>query len=49
MCLGCREQRKVNKHCTVTKGGKVSIKEERKQPKFEVSYLWLKTRKEKED
>lgn len=45
MCLECREVCKVNKHCTVIEGGKVSIKEKSKQPEFEVSYLQLKRKR----
>lgn len=42
MCLECRELCKVNKRCSVMERGKVGIKEQRKQPKFESSYLWLR-------
>ena len=42
MCLLCRELCKVNKRCSVMERGKVGIKEQRKQPKFESSYLWLR-------
>lgn len=46
MCLECREVCKVNKHGTVVEAAKVGIKEQRKQHKFEVSYLYLGGEKE---
>lgn len=46
MCLECRGQCKENKQCTVLKGGKVGIKEQRKQPKV-LSKLFKAKKKER--